>query len=230
MANLRSNTYVRRFVAISAWCLIAFALALPNLRSAFGGISVPTSVHVCARTDLYLHQYGWPFIYRERWVTDVTSWETGQQLDTVVTSTLCLGALGLDATVAMVILGSTTLVLRKWLRTTRPTQMRLKTAQTTIAVIAILMALYRVRNNVYEMLPYRPLVGNAWIVPLYVVVPLSIGIACVVFVIVSSTLSVLSRGGKILYSVQRRRTRINGRQPGRDATPIGPGGSEDESR
>lgn len=36
-----------------------------------------------------------------------------------------------------------------------------------IAVIAILMSLYKARDDLNAMMPYRPLIGNVWMIPMY---------------------------------------------------------------
>lgn len=89
---------------------------------------------------------------------------------------------------------STALVLKKWLRSPRLMQLWLITAMVMIAVIAVLTTLYKARYDWNAMMPQWPFSRHVWEIPMYLKIPLSMGIGCVVFVVITSGVAGLTHG------------------------------------
>jgi hypothetical protein len=181
-------------LAVMIWCLIASALAWSNLSPlCIGGLGAGW---ITADEDWYLEHYGWPAQYRLQWTTVTTTGfiyqgkRIGPQ-STSVRDEWCASGLMVDFATATIMLTSTALVLKNWLRSARLTQLSLKSVVITIAAIAILMALYRARNELDAMLPQDLAARSAWALPNHLKIPISIGIGCVAFVTLSSVASMV---------------------------------------
>jgi hypothetical protein len=106
-----------------------------------------------------------------------------------------------DSAAALLMLTSTALVFKKWLRGASLTQLSLKTVMIMIAVLATLMTLYRARDDLNAMMPEWPAARHLWAIPMYLKVPFSIGFGCVAFVVISSGVSGM---GRLLHIWQQR--------------------------
>jgi hypothetical protein len=181
------SIHVPRLVAIIAWSMIASSLAWGNLWPS-GSVVLGTG-GMTADDDWYLDDYGWPARYRLRWtivtttgMIDLQGRRIGPQ-STSASDFWCVSGLIVDVAVALLMLTSTALIVRKWLGGTRLTQLSLKTVMIMIAVVATLMTFYRASDDLDAMM----LQGTyLWAVPLYLKIPFSIGLGCVAFVAISS--------------------------------------------
>ncbi len=196
---------VPRLVAVMAWSMIASALAWGNLSPSGGGGL--RAGWLTADEDWYLDHYGWPAQYRLRWTT-VTTYgmiyqgkRIGPQ-STSVRDMWRVSGLMVDSAAALLMLTSTALVLKKWLRGARLTQLSLTTVMIVIAVIATLMTLYRARDDLSAMMPEWPPARHLWAIPMYLKAPFSIGLGCVAFVVISSGVIAI---GRLLHIWQQRR-------------------------
>ena len=204
MTQSRRNHF-RLLFAVTTWGIIASALAWGNLSaSGFGGLGAGWFT---ADVDWYLEHYGWPAQYRLRWTTVTTfgmvvqGKRIGPQ-STSVRDMWCVSGLMVDSAAALLMLTSTALVLKKWLRGARLTQFSLTTVMIVFAVIATLMTLYRARDDLSAMMPQWPPARHLWAIPMYLKVPFSIGLGCVAFVVISSGVIAI---GRLLHIWQQRR-------------------------
>lgn len=198
MKYLPSKFFVR-LVAATAFSAVASALAWANL-SAFGDGYIGGAGCLHHQTNFFMYEYGWPSCYFERRVTVTSSpMYPSQPSETSAESTFRIGALMLDLAVALAVLGSTALARRIWLRRPRPAQVELKTVMIMIAVITIMLTLYNARSDLDAVVSHGPFTRPMWQIPMYLKIPLSVGIGCVAYVALSSVM----RGVGGLMNVQR---------------------------
>ena len=149
----------------------------------------------------WIQRYGWPAEYLVRFPVAAVS-QRGQWVISV-TARWTVSGLLIDSAVILSILVSTALALMTWFHSPRLTQLRLKTVMVMMAVIAVLTTLYRARYELNTMMPRWPFQRNLWEIPLYLKIPISVGIGCVVFAAISSGLSAIGRLMQICLDRQR---------------------------
>lgn len=188
---LSRRTSVLRVLAATAMLGVATALVASNLfafRRHEWGYGTLRSW-----TEMYRHEYGWPWSYRTRevnapsgskWVVD-TSRSLNEPVVsnatvTRVTSGFRISFLIRNLLVAILILGGTSTALEIWRRTPRHIPLPLKSVF-LVAVMSVLCT------------------WGDWSLPIYLQIPISFGIACSLFVAVSLIVHVISA----LAGVQR---------------------------
>jgi hypothetical protein len=187
--------------AVTLWCLIALSLAWSNLSPSDGPGMPGAKLWVNGLRD-WIQRYGWPVEYLVR--CPVVAVSPRGQWDISVRARWTVSGLLINSAVILSILISTALVLMKWFQSPSRMQLRLKTVMVMMAVVAVLTTLYKARYDLNFMMLSWHFEGNPWEIPLYLKMPISVGIGCVVFAAITSGLSTISRLMQICLDRQRR--------------------------
>ena len=131
------------------------------------------------------YSYGWPVRYLDRMVTTRSS-TTETQWDLRPYGVAC------DATVGLILLTATALVVESWLRRQKRLQFGLHTMFSFTVVVAAFLATFQIKDAL-ELAIGEPFMNSFFVLPTYAKLPVVFGVGCVFYVLSREGLRLFAR-------------------------------------
>ncbi len=152
-------------------------------------------------SGIQVYQYGWPLCYFHR-IDEIyiTPPPTTPPLWSIssTTSKFVSHAVAINIVVGLMAVAATAIRLELWLRTQRkPTQFTLRTLFVLTTIVGIFLAAFRSPWAVEAALGGEPFVRRLLSFPIYVSLPLSFSLGCVLYLVGCLSFQALQRVAKI---------------------------------